>query len=219
MAEINLMDQYPRSNRPIEERAAVITEMHREVARQFGKDFFDGDRLFGYGGFNYHPRFWQGTVKRFRDHYKLAENASILDVGCAKGFMLYDFAEIMPKVSIAGIEISQYALENCLESVKPFLRQGNAKELPYDDNSFDLVVSINTVHNLALEECKQAIREIERVSRGNSFIMVDAWRNEKEKDSMMKWVLTGLTMMGVEDWRNLFEEVGYSGDYYWFLTE
>lgn len=219
MAEINLMDQYPRSKRPIEERGSVITEEHRRIAREFGKEFFDGDRLFGYGGFNYHPRFWQGSVKRFRDHYNLSSDASILDVGCAKGFMLHDFKEIMPEATVSGIEISEYALENCMESVKPYLSLGNAKELPYEDNSFDFVVSINTVHNLVIDECKQAVREIERVSRGNSFIMVDAWRNDDERDAMMKWVLTGLTMMGVEDWRELFAECEYTGDFYWFLPE
>ena len=195
MTEINLMDQYPRSKRPIEERAAAITEEHRQVARQFDKDFFDGDRLFGYGGYNYHPRFWQGTVKRLRDHYRLAPDAHVLDVGCAKGFMLHDFKEIMPQVSVSGIEISQYALDTSMEDVKPFLRQGNAKNLPYEDRSFDLVISINTVHNLPLEECKKALQEIERVSRGNSFIMVDAWRDDQEKEIMFKWNLTGLTIM------------------------
>ncbi len=219
MAEINLMDRYPRSKRPVEERAALITEEHREVARQFGKEFFDGDRMFGYGGYNYHPRFWQDTVRRFRDHYNLAANASVLDVGCAKGFMLHDFKEIMPEVSVSGIEISQYALDNCVESVKPFLRQGNAKELPYEDNSFDMVISINTVHNLALEDCKQALREIERVSRGNSFIMVDAWHDDREKEVILKWILTGLTIMHADEWKQLFQEVGFTGDYTWFYPE
>ena len=219
MTEINLMDRYPRSKRPIEERGALITEEHRRVARQFGKEFFDGDRLYGYGGYRYHPRFWQPVVKRFQEYYQLADDCSVLDVGCGKGFMSHDFKELMPNCTVAGIEISDYALEHAMETVKPFLTRGNAKELPYADNSFDLVISINTVHNLPLEECKQAVREIQRVSRAHSFIMVDAWRDDMEKDLMMKWVLTGLTMMDVNHWKRLFEEVGYTGDYYWFLPE
>lgn len=106
MAEINLMDQYPRSKRPIEERARLVTEEHRRIARQFGKEYFDGDRLYGYGGYYYHPRFWKATVKRSRDYYRLAEDASVLDVGCAKGCMLHDFKELMPKLAIASIDIS-----------------------------------------------------------------------------------------------------------------
>ena len=218
MGEINLMDQYPRSKRPIEERAQLITEEHRQIARQFGKEFFDGDRLYGYGGYKYHPRFWKATVKRFRDYYRLAEDASVLDVGCAKGFMLHDFKELMPKLTIAGIDISEYAIEHAIETVKPFLRVGNAKELPYPDNSFDLVISINTVHNLALEECKQALREVQRVSRAHTFITVDAWRTDEERERMMKWNLTALTYMHVDDWKKLFAEVGYMGDYYWFIA-
>lgn len=217
--EINLLDLYPRSKRPIEERATLVTERHREIARQFGKDYFDGDRLCGYGGYSYHPRFWQATVKRFWDHYRLADDAAVLDVGCAKGFMLHDFKELMPTLNIAGIDISEYAIEHAIGTVKPFLRVGNAKELPYEDHSFDLVVSINTIHNLSIEDCKQALREIHRVSRRYSFITVDAWRTEEERHRIMKWNLTALTYMHVNEWKSLFAEVGYTGGYYWFIPE
>jgi len=217
--EINLLDLYPRSKRPIEERGRSVTEEHRKIARRFGKEYFDCDRLHGYGGYNYHPRFWQATVRRFRDYYQLAEDASILDVGCAKGFMLHDFKELMPNSTIAGTDISGYAIGQAIETVKPFLCVGNARELPYEDNSFDLVISINTVHNLPLEECKQALCEIERVSRAHAFITVDAWRTDEERERMMKWNLTALTYMHVDDWKRLFAEVGYTGDYYWFIAQ
>jgi len=219
MGEVNLLDMYPSSKRPIEERGKLITEEHRKVARQFGKEYFDGDRLYGYGGYSYHPRFWQATVKRFRNYYRLAEDASVLDVGCAKGFMLHDFKELMPNLTVAGMDISEYAIEHAIETVKPFLQVANAKELPFDDNSFDLVISINTAHNLALEECKQALREIQRVTRNNAFVTVDAWRTEQEKQRLLKWNLTALTYMHVNDWKKLFEEVGYEGDFYWFIAE
>lgn len=217
--EINLLDLYPRSKRPIEERYKLVTEEHHRVAREFGKEYFDGDRLFGYGGYYYNPRFWQATVKRFRDHYKLAENASVLDVGCGKGFMLHDFKELMPNLTVVGIDISEYAINQAMPTVKQFLTAGNAKKLPYPDRSFDLVISINTVHNLVLEECKQALREIQRVSRAHSFITMDAWRTEEERVNMTKWNLTAWTYMHVDDWKKLFKEVGYTGDYYWFIAE
>ena len=219
MAEINLLDLYPRSKRPIDERGELITDADREIARQFGWEYFDGDRLHGYGGYRYDPRFWQATVRRFRDYYRLPEDASLLDAGCAKGFMLHDFKELMPNLTIAGVDISEYAIENAMETVKPFLRAGNAKELPYGDNSFDLVISINTVHNLPLEECKQALREIQRVSRQHAFVTMDAWRTEEERQRLMKWNLTALTYMHVDEWKKLFAEVGYTGDYYWFIAE
>ena len=141
MAEINLLDSYPKSKRPIDERSVTVTDADRELASQFGKDYFDGDRRHGYGGYAYHPRFWQATVRRIRDHYRLEEDVSLLDVGCAKGFLLHDFKAFMPNSTIAGIDISQYAYDNAIETVKPFLRVGNAKALPYEDNAFDLVLS------------------------------------------------------------------------------
>ena len=215
--EIDLLDLYPRSNRPVDERAALITEEHRRVARQFGEEFFDGDRLYGYGGYGYHPRFWTETVKRFRDHYQLPSDASILDVGCAKGFMLHDFKQLMPEARVEGIDISEYAIEAAIESMSPFVRVGNARQLDYPDASFDFVISINTVHNLPIEDCRQALREIQRVARHHAFVTVDAWRNEREEAAMRAWNITALTYMHVGDWKRLFEEVGYTHDYYWFI--
>lgn len=216
--EIDLMVHYPRSKRPIDERAKTITEENRKVAQQFGREFFDGNRLYGYGGYSYHPRFWKQTVAYFRDHYRLKPDARVLDVGCAKGFMLHDFKELMPEMTIAGVDISEYAIKNALESVRPYLQIASAKALPYRDQSFDLVISINTIHNLVLDECKAALREVERVSRGNSFIIVDAWRNENEHRRLLQWNLTALTYMHVDDWKKLFDEAGYQGDYYWFIA-
>jgi ubiquinone/menaquinone biosynthesis C-methylase UbiE len=219
MAEINLLDQYPRSKRPIAERASRVTDADRAIARQFGRDYFDGDRIHGYGGYHYHPRFWQSTVRRFRDHYGLKPGDRVLDLGCAKGFMLHDLKELIPGLTVAGLDISEYAIANAKEEVKQYLRVGNAKELPYDDRSFDLVIAINTIHNLDLPECKQALREIQRVTRRHAFVVVDAWRNEEERERLQRWVVTCRTAMHVEDWKLLFGEVCYKGDYYWFIAE
>lgn len=218
MTEINLLDRYPISKRPIEERGKQIDNEHRKIARKFGKEFFDGDRLSGYGGYSYHPRFWQETVKRFRDYYHLDKNATVLDVGCAKGFMLHDFKQLMPDLTVAGIDISQYAIDNAIDDMRPYVQVGDASELPYLDKSFDLVISINTIHNLPLGRCKKALMEIERVTRSHSFISVDAWRTEEEKERLEKWVLTAKTYMHVDSWKSLFDEVGYTGDYYWFIA-
>ena len=218
MGEINLLDRYPTSKRPIDERGDTITEEHRAIARQFDFQYYDGERLYGYGGYNYHPRFWTDTVGRFREYYDLKADAKLLDVGCAKGFMMHDFKRLMPELEIKGLDISDYAMEHAKQEVRPYMEVGNAKDLPYEDNSYDLVICINTVHNLPLEECKQAIKEVERVSRGKSFITMDAWRTEEERERLMKWNLTALTYMHVDDWKQLFEDVGYTGDYYWFIA-
>jgi SAM-dependent methyltransferase len=218
MGEINLLDRYPQAKRPIDERGALITAEHRQVARQFGREYFDGERLYGYGGYSYHPRFWQETVKRFADYYGLTNESSVLDVGCAKGCMLHDFKELLPGLKIAGVDVSEYALQHSLESVRPYLRIGNATDLPFPDNAFDLVISINTVHNLNLEDCRQALTEIQRVSKGAAFVTMDAWRTEEERERLLKWNLTALTYMEVRDWKQVFEEIDYTGDYYWFIA-
>ncbi|MFC1559515.1 class I SAM-dependent methyltransferase [Candidatus Margulisiibacteriota bacterium] len=240
MGEINLLNKYPRAKRPIEERGkrklSGVGWFHQKpaerdsseilfenkllaVVRQFGKEYFDGDRLYGYGGYYYDPRFWTETVKRFQEHYKLRGDASILDVGCAKGFMMHDFKKFMPNADIRGIDISQYAHDAAIDDIKAFVTVGNAKKLPYPDNSFDLVISINTIDNLPLEECKQALKEIMRVAKKDIFISVHAWRNNREKERLLKWNVTALTTMHVNDWKKLFKEVGYKGDYWWFIAE
>jgi SAM-dependent methyltransferase len=179
--EIDLMVNYPKTKRDLSKRVAEKTEEDRRIARQFGKEFFDGERGHGYGGFYYNPRYWQPVVPTFQEYYGLSKDSSVLDVGCGKGFMLHDFAELIPGIKVEGIDISKYAIENTIEDVKPFVKVKNAKKLEYPDNSFDLVISINTVHNLPLEECKASLREIQRVTKKYAFITVDAYRNEEEK--------------------------------------
>jgi len=215
--EIDLMINYPKAKRNVEERGVSKSEEDRALARKFGKDFFDGDRKNGYGGFNYMPRFWQPVIPTFQEYWNLTSNSSLLDVGCAKGFMLYDLTLLIPNITVSGIDISEYAIENTVDEIKPFVSVANAKSLPYDDNSFDVVISINTVHNLEREECAKALQEIERVSKGKSFITVDAYRNEEEKRRMFDWNLTAKTIMSVEEWEMFFKEIGYTGDYYWFI--
>jgi SAM-dependent methyltransferase len=215
--EINLLKNYPVTNRDTNARANEKTEDDRKIARKFGKDFFDGDRKHGYGGFNYLPRFWEPVVPTFQDYWELDSNSSLLDVGCAKGFMLYDFKRLIPGLSIKGIDISEYAISNALPEVSADLSIADAKYLPFEDNSFDAVISINTIHNLELDQCADALIEIERVSKGKSFITVDAFRNSQEEKRMYEWNLTAKTILSVDDWLKLFKEVGYTGDFYWFI--
>src|SRR5208283_1469106 len=187
--EINLLNSHPRAQRDYDKRAGEKTSEIIKVAKQFGREFFDGDRKCGYGGYRYDGR-WKAVAANMRAHYNLPDDAAILDIGCAKGFMLHDFKELMPDCTVAGIDVSSYAIENAMPSVKPFLKIATAEKLPYPDKTFDLVISINSIHNLPLERLKQSLREIQRVCRGHSYITVDAWRNERERENLFKWVLT-----------------------------
>jgi len=215
--EVDLLVNYPKAARDLSKRANDKTDVDRTIARKFDKEFFDGDRRHGYGGFAYSPRFWQPVVPTIQQHWDLKAGDSVLDIGCAKGFMLHDFQAEIPGLKIEGVDVSGYAIANSLESVKPFLQVANARELPFADSSFDYVISINTVHNLAIDDCTRALSEIERVSRRGSFITVDAYRDEAERKRMEDWNLTALTILSVNEWIDVFKEAGYSGDYFWFI--
>ena len=154
-----------------------------------------------------------------KKYWSLSRDVSVLDVGCGKGFMLHDFKELMPECTVAGVDVSEYALKNAMPSVKPHLKVGSAEKLPFDDDSFDLVISINSIHNLPLEKCKKAVQEVSRVSRKHSYITVDAWRNEQQRINLMKWILTAETYMHVDEWKKIFSELNYHGDYWWFIAE
>jgi len=215
--EIDLLRNYPRTKRNVEERGQSKTETDRAIARRFDKEFFDGDRAHGYGGFSYQSRFWQPVIPDFKSHYGLTSESSVLDVGCAKGFMLHDMLELIPGITVKGIDISDYAIANSMPTIRPYVEVANAIRLPYPDKSFDVVISINTIHNLNKKECGIALQEIERVSRKGAFITVDAYRNDEERVRMEAWNLTALTIMHVDEWIAFFKEVGYNGDYYWFI--
>ena len=215
--EVDLLVNYPRSERNVDMRESGKTEADQAVARRFGEEFFDGDRRHGYGGFAYHPRFWQPVVPTFRDYYGLTGESSVLDVGCAKGFMVRDLKELIPGISVNGIDISDYAIECAEDDIRHDLEVADARDLPFDDSSFDLVVSINTIHNLDRGGVVRALGEIERVSRNFAFVTVDAYRNEEERERMMKWNLTARTILSDSEWVDLFAEAGYKGDYYWFV--
>ena len=215
--EIDLLVNYPRTKRNVEDRGATKTEEDRAIARRFDKEFFDGDRRHGYGGFGYQSRFWQPVVPTLQQHFGLSGASALLDVGCAKGFMLHDLAELIPGITVKGIDVSAYAIQNAIEDMKRHVQQAEARSLPFPDKSFDVVISVNTVHNLDRDDCAKALQEIERVSRGGSYITVDAYRSEVEKERMYAWNLTAKTIMHVDEWKEFFKEIGYTGDYYWFI--
>ena len=215
--EINLMINYPKSKRDLSKRQGEKTQEDRDIARKFSKDFFDGDRKYGYGGFHYNQKYWQNVIPTFQEYYLLDKTSKVLDIGCAKGFMLYDFTQHIPGISVSGIDISEYAIENAKEEVKNNLLVADARKLPFEDNSFDLVVSITTLHNLSKDDMKIALKEIMRVTKKDAFITLDAYRNEEEKKAMEAWNLTALTMMSTAEWEEFFKEVGYTSNYYWFI--
>jgi len=183
-----------------------------KVGKEFGRDYFDGERQYGYGGYKYDGR-WVQFARDLSMHYDLKAGDRVLDVGCAKGFLLYDFTQVVPGVEVAGIDVSSYAIETAKEEVKPFLQVANATGLPFPDKSFDFVVSINTLHNLRIYDLAKALRELERVSRRSKYIILDGYRTEEEKVNLMYWQITCECFFTPEEWEWIFKQVGYSGDF------
>ena len=212
------------SRYPVTQRSSIISERvkvsdsDRKIAQRFDKEYFDGPRRLGMGGYSYNPKFFKPVVEDMIHHYGLTNESSILDVGCAKGFMLHDFKSFLPGCSIAGLDISKYCLENSMESVKPFLIHGSCDNLPYADNTFDLVISIATIHNLDINGVKKSLKEIMRVTKKNAFIKVNGYKNQDEFKNLNDWNLVAKTILHENNWISIFNETGYTEDYYWFNT-
>jgi protein-L-isoaspartate(D-aspartate) O-methyltransferase len=189
-----------------------------KVAKQFGREYWDGDRRFGYGGYTYDGR-WRKVADAMRDYYRLEAGQRVLDVGCGKGFLLYDLTQSVPGIEVAGIDVSQYAVDHAKEEVRPYLQVGRASRLPFDDDSFDLVYSINTLHNQRCDELEQSLREIQRVGRRHKYICVESYRNEEEKVNLLYWQLTCESFYSPEEWQWWFDRCGYTGDHSFIYFE
>ncbi|MFL2771261.1 MAG: class I SAM-dependent methyltransferase [Rhodospirillaceae bacterium] len=183
-----------------------------EIATRFDAAYWDGDRTVGYGGYHYDGR-WRAVADAMVEHYSLKTGDRVLDVGCGKGFLLYDLAQAVPGIEVVGLDISAYAIENAKDEIKPYLHQGHARQLPFEDNAFDYVVSINTLHNLYIDDLWSSISEIERVGRGAKHITIESYRNEQEKVNLLYWQLTCRAFYMPEEWEWIFGKIGYSGDY------
>lgn len=189
------------------------------VAKQWGEAYWDGPRQYGYGGYSYRPGYWLPVAKEMARHYGLKAGDRVLDVGCGKAFLLYELTQAVPGLQVAGLDISHYGIEHAKEEVRPFLKQGHCRTLPFDSNSFDYVFSINTFHNLEVFDLKQAVQEVERVGKQKKWICVESFRNEREKANVLYWQLTCMSFYTPEAWAWLYKEWGYTGDYGFIFFE
>ena len=189
-----------------------------KIAKEYGYDYWDGDRKYGYGGYRYDGR-WRSVAEKMAEHYNLKAGQKVLDVGCGMAHLLYELTQAVPGLEVKGIDISSYALEHAKEEIRDCLQCGKAEELPFADNEFDLVISLTTLHNLKVFDLKKAVQEIERVSKGNSYIMVESFRNDVEEVNMLYWQLTCASYYSVEEWEWLYKEWGYTGDYSFIFFE
>jgi len=189
-----------------------------ELAKKWGYDYWDGDRRICFGGYHYIPGRWAPVAKAMAEHYGLKAGDRVLDVGCGKGFQLFELTQVLPGVQVRGLEASNYAIEHAHPEMKALIDFGTAARLPYDDQSFDYIFTINTLHNLHNWELDAALREIERVGK-NKYICVESYRNETEKANLLYWQVTCEQFNSPEDWQWWFKATGYSGDHSFIFFE
>lgn len=216
--EVNLLARLPKSKRNVAERGAAKTPEIVAKSREYGFDYFDGSRDYGYGGFRYDGR-WVPIAEDIVKHFGLKAGDRVLDVGCAKGFLVKDLMTVCPGLEVFGLDISEYALLHCEPEVVGRLHLGTADHLPFPDRSFDVVIALNTIHNLERPDVKRALQEIERLAPGKGFVQVDSYRTAEQKEIFESWVLTAKFHDYPAGWIDLFREAGYTGDYYWTIIE
>lgn len=220
MAEINFLTKTHQSTKRDYVQRVVEHDKAEcaEIAGQWGFDYWDGDRKYGFGGYTYDGR-WRAVADEMSAHYGLKAGDKVLDIGCGKGFLLYDFSQSVPGIEIAGIDISEYGVANAKTEISDFVEVGNCVELPYDDNAFDFVYSINTFHNLPNYDLDRALREMVRVAKERSYICVESFRDEREKANLLYWQLTCRSFYAPEEWKWFFSKCGYDGDYGFIFFE
>ena len=189
------------------------------ISKKYGYDYWDGNRKFGYGGYKYIPGRWEQVAKKFIKKYILNNQSKILDLGCGKGFLLYEIKKILPKIKITGIDISKYGLKNSKKEISQFLfKEDLRKKLKFKSKEFDFVFSVNTLHNLEINYLIQAIKEMQRVGKKH-FICTESYRNEKELFNLQCWALTCESFFSKKEWIWLFKNSGYTGDYEFIYFE
>jgi SAM-dependent methyltransferase len=218
MREQDLLQRYPRSKRNVQKRESTRDARAIEISRQYGREYFDGPREYGYGGYRYDGR-WLPVAEDMIKYFDLKPGDRVLDVGAAKGFLVKDLMLACPGLEVFGLDISEYALLHCEPEVVGRLHLGSCERLPFPDRSFQAVICTNTVHNLERAACIQAVREIERLAPGRGYIQVDSYRNDQERELFLSWVLTAKTHYDPAGWCELFREAGYTGTYYWTIIE
>ncbi len=212
MREFDILKKYPEPTQPRYVSPTLRTIKSRIIAAYRGKDYYDGDRNNGYGGFNYDQR-WIAIAQDICKEYNLDDTSAFLHIGCEKGFFLHDLHALYPQMKLRGTELSQYALENSMPSIKPFTQYAPFTNLPFKDQEFDFVFAISVVYTLNLVDAMQCLREIQRVGKGKSFVTLAAYRTEEEFRLFRYWTVLGCTILHEDDWVEVLKHVGYTGDY------
>lgn len=212
MREFDALTGYPEPKEPRFVHPKIRTIRNRIIASYRDKEFYDGDRENGYGGFRYDGR-WAPIAKSMSEEYCLNNRSSVLQIGSDKGFLLHEFLQFCPALKVRGTEISDYAIDCTMPSVKPFVQKAPFVELPFANGEFDLIIAIGPVYSLNLRDAIKCLTEIQRVGKGKSFITLGAYDTEEDFRLFRYWTLLGCTVLSRNDWIEVLNHAGYTGDY------
>jgi ubiquinone/menaquinone biosynthesis C-methylase UbiE len=182
-------------------------------AKKYEKNYWDGPRKYGYGGYKYISGRLKPIAKKLIKKFKLTNNSKILDVGCGKGYLLYEIKKILPNIITIGFDRSKYAIKNSHKEIKNqlFIHRAENK-YPFKKKEFDLAISLGCYHNLEIKNLIFALNEIQRVSK-KSYVMVESYRNERELFNLQCWALTCESFFSKEEWLWIFKKFKYKNFY------
>lgn len=192
-----------------------------EIARKYDREYWDGPRRFGYGGYRYIEGHWKPVAERLIEMYGLTNKSSILDVGCGKAHLLYELHRLLPAAELRGFDPSMYGLYDAPVPIRGSLRIGRAEDprsYDYPAGYFDLVLAMGSLHNLKNWERDIALKEIERVGK-QKYLWVESYRNAQEQFNLQCWALTCWAFLTDEEWVYEFKRNGYTGDYEFIYFE
>jgi SAM-dependent methyltransferase len=188
-------------------------------AKEYGADYWDGDRRYGYGGYNYRAGYWTPVAQSLIDTYNLKPGSKILDLGCGKGFLLHELLLLEPELQVVGTDISVHGLSHTTDLVKPHVQIHDARgEFKWQDKEFDLVISLTLLHNLRAFDLENCLREIQRIGKSH-YVTSESYRTELEQFNLQCWALTCETFFDLDEWLWMFEKTGYTGDYEFIYFE
>ena len=218
MREFDVLAGYPEPANPRVVGPKLRTIHNRIIASYRDKELYDGDRNNGYGGFRYDGR-WVPIVRNMVSEYGLDGTSSVLQVNCEKGFILHDFKEQIPGIRVQGTEVSQYAIDHAMDTVRDEISCAPFTELPYPDSVFDFVLAMGAVYSLTLADAISCLKEIQRVGKGKAFITLAAYETDRDKRLFEWWTLLGATLLHKRDWIEVMRHAGYTGDYKFTTAE
>ena len=219
MKKISLFENYSKNiNQRLLYRNARELISNKYIASLKGKDFYDGHRDQGMGGYKYDKR-WSNVAFKLVEFFKLDNNSKILLVNAAKGYLLYELKKILPKAEIYGLEESKYAISKSKKEIKKYMMFHEGYKISFKNNYFDFIFAPGYIYEFSLKDIIKSLQELKRVSlnKKNIYITLGSYFNMSSFNKMKHWSLLGTTILKENEWEYILKKLNYKG-YYEFVN-